>query len=103
LLGDADRDGYIETSQGEVYDYDKDGKSPYTPTTGVFDEGDWGSWDYYEDDFNYINSGYPGTSYVIFDANFDNHLDIDFNYDPNHLEVDGTDLDRAVQFYRIPT
>lgn len=98
LLGDTNRDGYIETSQGEVYDYDGDEKSPYDPITGVFDEDDWGSWDYYEDNFNYINSGYPGTSYVIFDANFDNHLDIDFNYDPNHLEVDGTDLDNQGLF-----
>lgn len=98
LLGDIDRDGYVETAQGEVFDYDGDGNPPYDHTTGIFDEDDWGDWDYYQDNFNDINSGYPGDSYIIFDHNFDNHVDIDINYDPDNLEVDGTDLDNQGLF-----
>jgi len=98
LLGDTDRDGYVETSQGEVFDYDGDGTPPYEDATGIFDEDDWGDLDYYEDNFNNINSGFPGESYMIFDHNFDNHLDIDINYDPSNLKVDGTDLDNQGLF-----
>jgi hypothetical protein len=98
LPGDTDRDGYVETDEGEVFDYDADGHPPYDPETGAFDEGDWGNPDDYEDDFNNINSGYPGESYILFDANFDNHLDIDFNYVPGALEIDGTDLDNQGLF-----
>lgn len=98
LLGDTNRDGYVDTTQGEVFDYDEDGAQPFYPRTGFFDEDDWGGWDYYVDDFNYINSGFPGDSYIIFDQNFDNHLDIDINPDPDHLVVDGTDLDNQGLF-----
>lgn len=98
LVGDTDRDGYVETAQGEVFDYDGDGIPPYDHETGTFDEDDWGDLDYYEDNFNNINSQFPGDSYIIFDQDFDNHLDIDINYDPDNLEVDGTDLDNQGLF-----
>jgi hypothetical protein len=98
LLGDTDRDGYVETAQGEVFDYDGDGNPPYNHETGIFDEDDWGDLDYYEDNFNNINSRYPGDSYIIFDHNFDNHVDIDINYDLDNLQVDGTDLDNQGLF-----
>lgn len=98
LLGDTDRDGFIETSQGEVFDYDGDGTPPYEHATGIFDEDDWGDLDYYEDNYNNIRTPFPGDSYMIFDHNFDNHLDIDINYDPDKLQVDGTDLDNQGLF-----
>jgi uncharacterized membrane protein len=98
LQGDTDRDGYVETGQGEVLDYDGDGQPPYDHATGVFDEDDWGDLDYYEDNFNNINSAHPGDNYLIFDHGFDNHLDIDLDYIPGQLEVDGTDLDNQGLF-----
>jgi hypothetical protein len=98
LLGDTDRDGYIETDQGEVFDYDGDGNPPYDHATGTFDEDDWGDLDYYDDDVTHLNTLVPGDSYIIFDYNFDNHVDIDINYDPDNLEVDGTDLDNQGRF-----
>jgi hypothetical protein len=98
LLGDTDRDGYVETAQGEVFDYDGDGTPPYDPATGAFDEDDWGDLDEYEDDFHRINSGYPGDSYVLYDHNLDNHVDIDLDPDLENLEVDGTDLDNQGLF-----
>ena len=98
LSGDTDRDGYVETAEGEVFDYDGDGNPPYDHATGIFDEDDWGDWDHYVDNFNHINSGCPGDSYIIFDHGFDNHVDIDINYDPGNLEVDGTDLDNQGLF-----
>jgi hypothetical protein len=81
LEGDYNRNGIIETNIGEVYDYDGDGIPPYDASTGVFDEDDWGSIDYYDDDVTHINTQVPGSSYIIFDANLDNHLDIDIDYD----------------------
>jgi hypothetical protein len=102
LLGDTDRDGLVETAQGEVFDYDGDGTPPYDHETGTFDQDDWGAWDDYEDNYNDINSlrpgDSPGASYILFDHNLDNHLDIDLNYDPNNLQVDGTDLDNEGLF-----
>jgi len=98
LLGDTDRDGYVETNQGEVFDYDGDGNPPYDNETGTFDEDDWGDLDYYDDDVTHVNTGVLGDSYIIFDYNFDNHVDIDINYDPDNLEVDGTDLDNQGLF-----
>ncbi|MFW6069440.1 MAG: PKD domain-containing protein [bacterium] len=98
LMGDSDRDGRIEVDQGEVYDYDGDGISPYNPATGAFDEDDWGTLDTYTDNYNQLNTQVPIGSYRLFDAHFDNHLDIDFNPDVNNLEVDGTDLDNQGLF-----
>jgi hypothetical protein len=93
LEGDYNRNGVIETTIGEVYDYDGDGIPPYNPGSDVFDEDDWGSIDYYDDDVTHINTQVPGSSYIIFDANQDNLLDIDIDYDINNLQVDGTDFD----------
>jgi hypothetical protein len=98
LEGDYNRNGIIETNAGEVYDYDGDGVPPYEPSNDSFDEDDWGSIDYYDDDVTHINTQVPGDSYIIFDADLDNHLDIDINYDIHNLEVDGTDLDNQGLF-----
>lgn len=100
LLGDLDRDGYIEKAQGAVLDYDGDGNPPYEEMTETFDEDDWGEWDYYEDNLEGHTFGNPGYTYstIWFDHNLDNHLDIDWNYDPDHLQVDGTDLDNQGLF-----
>jgi hypothetical protein len=98
LLGDTDKDGKVETSLGEVVDYDRDGVPPYDPVTDSYDDGDWGLLDTFIDDLKDLNTTVPGTSYMIFDAGFDNHIDIDLNYDLNNLEVDGTDLDNQGLF-----
>ncbi len=110
LLGDTDRDGYVETSEGEVYDYDGDGNPPYDHATGTFDEDDWGEIDEYEDNIKHLNTGVPydNYDYIIFDDGFDNCVDIDLysacdkyhleDCDVSLLEVDGTDLDNQGLF-----
>jgi len=98
LLGDTNRNGYVETGTGEVYDYDGDGNPPYDPVTETFDEGDWGSIDYYYDDITDLNTVVPGNTYVIFDYGLDNRVDLDINYDPGNLEVDATDIDNQGLF-----
>jgi hypothetical protein len=110
LLGDTDRDGYIETSEGEVYDYDGDGNPPYDHATETFDEDDWGEIDKYEDNVTHLNTGVPydNYDYIIFDDGFDNCVDIDLysacdrhhleDCDVSLLEVDGTDLDNQGLF-----
>jgi len=98
LEGDYNRNGIIETSEGEVFDYDGDGVPPYDPDTDSFDEDDWGFIDHCDDNMTYINTQVPGDSYMIFDAGLDNHVDIDINYDIDNLEVDGTDVDNEGLF-----
>lgn len=96
LNGDYNKDGNIESSAGEVLDYDNDGMLPYDPDTNTFDEGDWGEIDKLNDDINPINTTlFPEGSQKpqMLDCNLDNHVDIDLNYDPNHPEANGTDLD----------
>ena len=61
------------------------------------------------DNYNYIEGKVPGgTSYILFDKNFDNHIDIDIN--PNcaigncvesTLVADGTDINNDGNFDRI--
>ena len=109
-LGDTDRDGYIEKSEGEVYDYDGDGNPPYDHTTETFDEDDWGEIDEYEDNIKHLNTNVPydNYDYIIFDDGFDNCVDIDLysacdryhleDCDVSLLEVDGTDLDNQGLF-----
>lgn len=109
LRGDYNKNGIIETSLGEIYDYDNDGMLPYNASTGIFDEGDWGLIDSIEDNYNYIEGKVPGgTKYVLFDKNFDNHIDIDINPGcvigncvESSLVADGTDLDNDGDFDRI--
>lgn len=96
--GDYDENGWIRPEDGEVYDFDGDGNPPYNPQTGEYDEGDWGNIDEFEDNITTINTGVPGNSYIIFDQNLDNHLDIDIDYDPDDLEIDGTDIDNQGLF-----
>jgi len=92
VLGDLDHDGFIDTTQGEILDWDRDGNLPYDRETGKFDEDDWGNIDLYEDDCLNWHSSLCGIPFVIFDANLDDHADIDIN--PTEiLEIDGTDLD----------
>jgi hypothetical protein len=98
LEGDFNRDGYINASAGEVFDFDGDSNPPYDDTTKTYDEDDWGSIDNYTDNYNRVITKVPGNNYTIFDAGLDNRLDIDINYNPSALEVDGTDLDNAGLF-----
>ncbi|MFO1498984.1 MAG: PKD domain-containing protein [Verrucomicrobiota bacterium] len=95
LQGDTDKNGIIDTGRGERMDYDGDGIPPYDPSTGAFDEDDWGPVDLVEDDFNNINSGVPdgGRPYQIFDEGFKGKLCIDLAYDGVHLQADGRDED----------
>jgi len=98
--GDLNQDGYIDTSQGEVFDYDGDGSPPYDPATGTFDEGDWGEIDTWTDNWNFINTQVPenGSPYQIFDAGLEGRLCIDLGYAGGALEVDGRDEDNAGLF-----
>jgi hypothetical protein len=89
--GDTNKNGKIEPALGEVEDYDGDGQMPYDRATGTFDEDDWGPLDAMEDNFNFGHSLIPGYSYTLFDANLDDHMDIDVN-PGGTLQVDGTDL-----------
>ncbi|MCK5215317.1 MAG: PKD domain-containing protein, partial [Candidatus Omnitrophica bacterium] len=100
LEGDLNKDGYIQTSSGETYDYDLDGRQPYDNPAGIFDEDDWGAIDYFEDDYNYLSTQMPegGFPYKIFDMNLDNHLNIDLGYAGGTPQIDGTDLDNAGLF-----
>jgi len=91
-LGDFNKDGWIVTTQGEIEDWDEDGNLPYNRTTGEFDDDDWGNLDGYEDNCYHGHSGLGGINFTIFDANLDNHADIDIEPD-GALEVDGTDSD----------
>ena len=95
LRGDFNRDGFIDTSIGEVFDYDGDGVPPYDPVTGKFDEDDWGAVDVLEDDFNRLNTQMPEGAwpYQLFDNNFEGKLCIDLAYDGIQLHVDGRDED----------
>ncbi|NOU18871.1 MAG: PKD domain-containing protein [Bacteroidales bacterium] len=87
-LGDYNRDGWIDS--GETMDLDGN---------GIYD--DWGLPDIVEDNYNTIPTKVPGAnpwSYIIFDRNFDNRLDIDINpvctivnCTESQLVVDGTD------------
>ena len=102
LAGDTNRDGVLDPRLGEVSDFDGDGVPPYDHATGAFDGDDWGSIDSYEN-FTRLSQMVPppGHDYMIFDAGFDNHLDIDLDYDssdPYNLEVHGTDIDNQGLF-----
>lgn len=99
-LGDTNRDGYIDTSAGEVFDFDGDGKQPYDHATGEFDEDDWGAIDKLEDNHNNINSQVPvdGYPYKIFDERLKGKICIDLGYTGGDPEVDGRDEDNAGLF-----
>jgi len=94
-LGDTNRDGYIDTSAGEVFDFDGDGKQPYNHSTGEFDEDDWGQIDKLEDNYNNSPCILPEGGYPIklFDAGFDGKMCIDLGYAGGEPEVDGRDED----------
>jgi hypothetical protein len=98
LEGDFNKDGYLDTSIGEVYDFDGDTNPPYNETTMTYDEDDWGSIDNYTDNHNKLYTKVPGSNYTIFDAGLDNTLDLDINYYSSALEIDGTDIDNAGLF-----
>ena len=99
-LGDTNRDGYIDTSAGEVYDFDGDGKPPYNPSTGEFDEDDWGAVDKLEDNYNNApcmlpEGGYP---WKLFDEGLQGKICIDLGYAGGEPHVDGRDEDNAGLF-----
>ena len=99
-LGDTNRDGYIDTSAGEVYDFDGDGKPPYNPSTGEFDEDDWGAVDKLEDNYNNApcmlpEGGYP---FKLFDEGLQGKICIDLGYAGGEPHVDGRDEDNAGLF-----
>jgi len=99
-LGDTNRDGYIDTSTGEVYDYDGDGRQPYNHSTGQFDEDDWGAVDKLEDNYNNApcmlpEGGYP---WQLFDEGLKGKICIDLAYTGGEPEVDGRDEDNAGLF-----
>lgn len=105
LLGDTNKNGYIEPNLGEVFDYDNDGVQPHVLSTNIFDEDDWGKINEVQDNKNSLDTRIPGpNNFCIFDQNLDNKLDIDIdcecpvtlpplsNCDPSSLHVDGTDI-----------
>jgi PKD repeat protein len=99
-LGDTNRDGYIDTSAGEVYDFDGDGRQPYNPSTGEFDEDDWGAVDKLEDNYNHApcmlpEGGYP---WQLFDEGLQGKICIDLGYAGGEPHVDGRDEDNAGLF-----
>lgn len=96
LAGDANKDGIIDTAQGEVLDYDGDGVPPYNYATAAFDEDDWGSVDDYYDNMKYISTLVPSPyqiTYAVIDVGLDDRLDIDLDHDPANPVVNGTDFD----------
>ena len=99
-LGDTNRDGYIDTGAGEVYDFDGDGRQPYNPSTGEFDEDDWGAVDKLEDNYNNAPCMLPEGSYPfkIFDEGLKGKICIDLAYAGGEPQVDGRDEDNAGLF-----
>lgn len=103
-LGDANKDGYINTAIGEVFDYDGDGNEPYNHATGEFDEDDWGTIDKLEDNYNRTGGGVPVRpdgyqyTYKLFDEGLQGKLCIDLGYSGGDPEVDGRDEDNAGLF-----
>jgi hypothetical protein len=98
--GDLNRDGCIDTSAGEAFDYDEDGIPPYDPVTGEFDEDDWGEIDELFDGVNGTGGGLPEGAYpiLLFDHDFEGRLCIDLSYDGGDPEIDGRDDDNAGLF-----
>ncbi len=94
-LGDTNRDGYINTGAGEVYDFDGDGNQPYNHSTGTFDEDDWGQIDKLEDNYNNAPCTLPvnGYPYKLFDDGLQGKICIDLGYAGGLPEVDGRDED----------
>ena len=93
-LGDFDKDGYIETDEGETWDWDGDGHDAWERDTGLFDEDDWGELDSFEDDSPYygFHSQLGGIPFEVYDAGLDGLLDIDI-YPDSAPGIDGTDVD----------
>jgi PKD repeat protein len=92
-LGDFNRDGFIDTAEGEVFDYDGDGQQPYDHGTGVFDEDDWGEIDVLDDDYNKTNGGLPEGAHPIklFDPGLEGRVCIDLGYTGGDPVADGCD------------
>jgi len=99
-LGDTNRDGYIDTGAGEVFDFDGDGRQPYNPVTGEFDEDDWGAVDKLEDNYNNAPCTLPegGYPWQLFDEGLKGKICIDLGYAGGEPEVDGCDEDNAGLF-----
>ncbi len=99
-LGDTNRDGYIDTAAGEVYDFDGDGSQPYNSVTGEFDEDDWGAVDKLEDNYNNAPCTLPEGSFPfkLFDEGLKGKICIDLGYAGGEPQVDGRDEDNAGLF-----
>lgn len=99
-LGDFNRDGFIDTAAGEIFDYDGDGQQPYDHSTGLFDEDDWGEIDVLDDDYNKTNGGLPEGAQPIklFDAGFEGRVCIDLGYTGGDPVADGCDDDNNGTF-----
>ena len=108
-LGDYNKDGIIEPSLNETFDYNHNGQRAYNPTTKTFDDGDWGLPDSVVDNYNLLSTGTPlaNARYCLFDNGFDNHVDVDFNCscrsnlnlcNVSKLHVHATDLDNQGLF-----
>jgi parallel beta-helix repeat protein len=100
LAGDLNHDGIIDTSAGEVFDFDHDGIPPYNPQTGSYDEDDWGDIDMLYDDYWTTFPVIPQHACCLFDSGLDNTCDIDVDYDsfPIAPHVDGTDTNNDGSF-----
>ncbi|MBN2137672.1 MAG: PKD domain-containing protein [Sedimentisphaerales bacterium] len=94
-LGDTNRDGYINTAAGEVFDFDGDGRQPYDHATGTYDEDDWGPIDKLEDNYNNAPCTLPegGYPYKLFDAGLEGKICIDLAYAGGEPQIDGRDED----------
>jgi len=95
LLGDTNRDGYVDTAAGETFDFDADGRQPYDYATGQFDEDDWGPIDKMEDNYNNIPCVLPEGGYpqMFFDEGLAGKICIDLAYAGAEPQVDGRDED----------
>ena len=96
LAGDSVvTDGYIDTTVGEVVDFDGDGIGAYDAEADTFDEDDWGYIDTISED-NCRRSFIPEEwefHCCLFDSSFDTTVDIDVDCGsfPDTPFVDGTD------------
>ncbi len=102
LAGDSVvTDGYIDTTIGEVFDFDGDSIPPYNPEDSTFDEDDWGDIDSLRDDECRTPSNrIPKHQCCYFDSTLDNTVDVDVDCDsfPVSPAVDGTDIDNDGDF-----
>lgn len=92
LLGDTNRDGYIDYTMNERADFDQDGIEPYEHATKQFDEDDWGALDFYDElRWGRDLSDELNTFYTFVDIGLDNQIDISINLNPSNPQSNGID------------